>query len=382
MIMQPPLIAHVIYRLGVGGMENGLVNLINNMPPDRYRHAIVCLKDADAFAHRIQRSDVEIIALGKRDGHDLRIHWQLYKALRDLKPVLIHTRNLAALESQIAAVLAGIRKRVHGEHGREGADLSGSYLKYNLLRRSVRPLVNHYTAVSQDLARWLTETIGVSPSRVTQIYNGVDSQLFHPRIGERPDVFPEGFVTEDTRIIGAVGRMAHVKGHATLVRAFANIVAKAPKQNPPVRLVIIGDGPTRPACLKMIRDAGLENLCWLPGERDDIPKMLRTFDVFALPSLGEGISNTILEAMASGLPLVVTQVGGNTELVDDSHGILVPANDPNSMTKVIQQYLDNPARMQAHGKAGRAKVERSFSLEAMVNGYLSVYDKVISNGLA
>lgn len=377
---RPPLIAHVIHHFGVGGMENGLVNLINHMPPDRYRHAIVCLKEADVFARRLQRSDVAIITLGKHEGHDLGLYGRLYKTLRKLKPALVHTRNLATLEGQVVAAAAGIRRRIHGEHGREGVDLSGAYLKYNMMRRAIRPLVRHYIAVSQDLAHWLTGPLGVSANRVTQIYNGVDGRQFHPRVGARADIFPHGFIAPDTYVIGAVGRMAQVKGHPTLVQAFINLAAMPSNLHRSIRLAIVGDGPTRLACLKMIRDAGLEHLCWLPGERDDIPEILRALDLFVLPSLGEGISNTLLEAMATGLPVVATRVGGNPELVDKRHGVLVPADDPAAMADAIQGYLEFPGLMQAHGQAGRAKVEQGFTLGAMVNNYLAVYDKVMGSG--
>ena len=100
-VKQPPLIAHVIYHLGVGGLENGVVNLINHIPPDRYRHAIVCLKGYSDFRSRIVSEDVEVIALNKRDGHDFKLYIDLFRALRRLKPDIVHTRNLAAIECRV-----------------------------------------------------------------------------------------------------------------------------------------------------------------------------------------------------------------------------------------------------------------------------------------
>lgn len=135
----PPLIVHIIYRLAVGGLENGLVNLINAIPRDRYRHAIVCLTEYTEFSRRIQRDDVSIFALRKGNGQDFSVHQRLWQLLRRLQPDVMHTRNLPTLECLILAALAGVPGRVHGEHGRDVYDLDGSSFKYNLLRKAVRP---------------------------------------------------------------------------------------------------------------------------------------------------------------------------------------------------------------------------------------------------
>ena len=121
-----PLIAHVIHKLDVGGMENGLVNLINHLPSDRYRHAIVSLTDATDFAQRISRADVPIVSLGKRPGHDLGLHVRLFRAFRGLRPAIVHTRNLATFEAVGAAAAALVPYRVHGEHGRDMQDPEGT----------------------------------------------------------------------------------------------------------------------------------------------------------------------------------------------------------------------------------------------------------------
>ena len=178
-----PLIVHLIHSLDVGGLENGLINLINQMPPERYRHAIVCLKDFSNFHQRIRVEGVEIIALHKREGKDWPHYLRLYRTLKRLHPALIHTRNLASIEGQLLALAAGIKLRVHSEHGRDWADVDGKNYKSRCLRRLLRPLVGHFIAVSRDLQRWLIDSIGAPPARVTQINNGVDSLQFHPRLG-------------------------------------------------------------------------------------------------------------------------------------------------------------------------------------------------------
>lgn len=375
---QPPLVVHIIHRLAVGGLENGVINLINHMPPERYRHAIVCLTDATDFRDRIQRADVPVITLHKRAGQDFGVHARLWQVLRRLRPAIVHTRNLSGLEYLAPAALAGVPGRIHGEHGRDIYDINGSNAKYNLLRKAIRPLIHRYIGLSADLTNWLVRTVGARTDRVIQIYNGVDVQRFHPRLGLRPAIGLQGFASENTLIVGTVGRMEAVKDQLTLVRAFIHLLACEPAARQYLRLVLIGDGRLREEARRLLREADIDHLSWLPGERSDIPELMRALDLFVLPSLAEGVSNTILEAMACGLPVIATSVGGNPELVIEGEtGILVPPADPLAIAAAIRSYLEDKRRLTYHGQAGRKRAETHFSMQAMVNAYLEVYDGVL-----
>jgi sugar transferase (PEP-CTERM/EpsH1 system associated) len=377
-IKQPPLIAHVIYHLGVGGLENGVVNLINHIPPERYRHAIVCLKNYSDFSKRISRKDVEIIALNKREGRDLSLYVNLFKTLKRLKPDIVHTRNLATIEGQVIATAAKVRAHIHGEHGRDIFDLYGKNYKYNLLRKLIRPTIDHFITVSKDLEHWLINTIGVPPNRINQIYNGVDSLRFYPRKIKPSNIGPQGFFTEETFVIGSVGRMVAVKDYPSLIQVFLMLLKKEPALRKHLRLLIIGEGKLRCECIKMLREGGAETLAWLPGERTDIPELMGAMDLFVLPSLGEGISNTILEAMSSGLPVIATKVGGNIELVkEECTGKLVTPGALETIAEAISMYYKDPDLLKNHGKTAREHIESKFSMEAMTYSYLEVYDKVL-----
>jgi sugar transferase (PEP-CTERM/EpsH1 system associated) len=374
-----PLIAHVIYGLKTGGVENGLVNLINHMPAERYRHAIVCLTDYSDFRLRIRRADVECYALHKPPGKVPGFYVKVWKLLCRLRPHIVHTRNLTTLATQVPAMLAGAPMRIHGEHGRDMVDLDGSNVKYQRVRRLIRPFVHQYIALSQDLERYLVDKIGVAPQRLTQIYNGVDTELFHPARSGRGSLPVTGFAGSDTVVIGTVGRMQEVKDQLTLVRAFVGLLQLRSDLRDRLRLVIIGDGALRAPSLDLLEQAGALDLAWLPGERTDIPELMRGLDVFVLPSLAEGISNTILEAMATGLPIVATRVGGNPELVEEGHtALLVPADDPQAMAAAIAAYADDAGKRAQHGAAARVAAEARFSLEAMVRAYMGLYDRVLN----
>lgn len=373
-----PLIVHLVHRLDVGGMENGLVNLINHLPPGRYRHAIVCMTESSDFARRIARADVAIHALHKRPGKDPAVYLRLWHLLRRLRPDIVHTRNLATLEGMLPAALAGVPGRVHGEHGRDVHDLDNTRRRYRWLRRAYRPFVQRYVALSSELDVYLRTAVGVPAARVTRIYNGVDGACFHPPAGARAPLPPEGFAAPGMMVIGSVGRMETVKDPLNLARAFLLLLERRPHARANLRLAMVGDGPLRMEVEALLHRGGAGDLVWLPGARDDVPVLLRGLDVFVLPSLAEGISNTILEAMASARPVVATRVGGNPELlVEEETGLLVPRGDSAALAEALGRYLDDPALARRHGTAGRRRVERAFSLERMVTAYADVYDELL-----
>jgi sugar transferase (PEP-CTERM/EpsH1 system associated) len=360
-------------------MENGMVNLFNNMDEEKFEHVVVALTDFSDFRQRIMAQMVEFHALHRRPGHDLAWMPRLWKLLRKLKPDLVHTRNLSALEAQFVAMAAGVRATIHGEHGRDVFDLYGRNWKYNLLRRAAQPLVSRYIAVSQDLAGWLKDTIHVPERKIRQIYNGVDCVKFHPRGQTRPDVLPPGFAPDDGFVIGSVGRMAEVKDYPTLVRAFIRLVRDNAGAERRARLVIAGEGVTRQQCLQQLAEARLGDLAWLPGERHDIADIMRAMDVFVLPSLNEGISNTILEAQASGLPVVATHVGGNVELVEDGmNGRFFAPGDDAALAQALLTYFQDVAGLVRQGSEARKRVESCFSIQAMAGAYEAVYEQALA----
>ena len=374
-IDERPLVMHVVYRFDTGGLENGIVNLINHMPPAAYRHVVVALTEVTAFRERIRNPEVEFISLHKPAGHGVWLYPQLFALMRRLRPAIVHTRNLAALEVAVPAWLAGVPVRLHGEHGRDVGDLDGSNRKYQWLRRAYRPFVSHYVALSNELADYLIERIGVAPHRVTQIVNGVDLADFRtPALAAEP--IP-GCPFDPARhwLVGSVGRMQAVKDQPTLVRAVLRLLELRPALRERLRLVLVGEGPLRAQCQALLDEAGAGDLAWLPGERDDVGRVMRGLHCFVLPSLAEGISNTILEAMATGLPVIATHVGGNADLVlHGKTGLLVPADSPDALAEALDNLATAPERAAAMGRAGRARVEARFSLQGMVETYQALYE--------
>jgi sugar transferase (PEP-CTERM/EpsH1 system associated) len=372
---QAPLVVHLIYRLDFGGLETLLVDCINHMPPERYRHAIVCLTDYTAFADKITRPGVELHSLHKQPGLGLGIHAKLFKLLRELRPAVLHTYNFACAEYAVPAWAAGVPVRIHAEHGRDASDPQGMNRKHNFLRRALVPFIDRYVPVSHDLARWLNKVVNIPAAKSELIMNGVDTVRYAPRLPAASLPWAAG-----PFVIGTVGRLQDVKDQATLIDAFALLCAQRPQARNDLRLAIVGDGPLRERLAQKAQDAGVFDLVWFAGARNDIPELMRSFDVFALSSIAEGTPVTLLEAMACGVPVVATNVGGIPEVVQDGvNGALVPASNPQALAEALGRYVDDRARVTAHGAAARERIEHHYSVAAMVGAYTALYDQLCNS---
>jgi len=375
-----PLVVHVVYRFGVGGLENGVVNLINRLPVERWRHAIVALTDVSAeFARRIQRTDVETIALGRGPGHMVRDYPRIYRLFRKLAPAIVHTRNLAALEAVVPAWAARVPVRIHGEHGWDMQDPAGKRKRYRIVRRLYQPFVTRYVALSQHLETYLEHAVGIPSGKIEQIYNGVDTERFGRPRGARVAIPGCPFDAGRHWLVGTVGRMERVKDPVNLVQAFVRALELQPTAAERMRLVMVGDGGLHGDIARMIEAAGIADRVWLAGERDDVADVMRGLDCFVLPSMAEGVSNTILEAMATGLPIVATRAGGNSELIEPGvTGTLVPAADSGALAQGILAYFNDGVVARRHAIAARLAAERRYSLARMVQDYGSMYERALA----
>ena len=287
-------------------------------------------------------------------------------------------RNLAALEMTVPAWAAGVPVRIHGEHGWDTSDPGGVSRKYRLLRRLHSPFVTQYIALSGQLSSYLTQGVGISPARVTRICNGVDVARFSHG-GTRAPLpgMPAGFLDGSSLVFGTVGRLQAVKDQLNLVRAFSHWRKSGSETAKRARLVLVGDGPLRGQVEALLAATGVQDAVYLAGARNDVPAWMAAMDCFVLPSQAEGISNTLLEAMACALPVVATDVGGNGELVVDGEtGWL--ANDPVAMAGAMSRLADDPGMRKRMAVAARARAESQFSLDAMVEAYLAVYDRMLA----
>ncbi len=364
---QPPSqhahIVHVLYSFGTGGLEKGIATVARHGSPG-FEHVVVCLARSGE-SERLLPGGTRVVELHKRPGNSPLFLWRLSRALRALRPDVVHTRNWPGMDGILAARLAGIRNVVHGEHGWGMEDPQGRSPRRLRVRRFLARWVREYTCVSRAIEGWLRHEVRVGRP-VTQIYNGVDTDVFRPGPGD--PVRSELGIPAGAFVAGIVGRLDPIKDHPTLFRAFARLRESVPE----ARLLVVGDGPER---ARLEEEAG-EGVIFL-GDRADVPEILRALDVFVLSSRNEGISNTILEAMATGLPVVATDVGGNPELVlEGQTGTLVPAADPAALAAALARYAGDPALGETVGQRARARAVERFSIETMVAGYETVWTRV------
>lgn len=374
--MPPPTchVVHLVHRFTTGGLENVVAQLVNQLPTDHFRHTVLSVTDIDpVFAQRILPGRAELIPLNKPPGQPFRLYPKAWRLLRQLQPDVVHTCNLAALEFMPVAALAGVPRRVHAEHGMDTAELSGRGARYLALRRFYRHFVHEQVAVSAALDNYLRCRVGVAPAHVHHIPNGVDTRVFRPR--EHGDPLPPDypFVPERDWVIGTVGRQVDIKNPLLLVEAFVALAHSGRPGCERLRLAMVGDGPLAADIRQCLQAAGLLDRAWLPGVRGDVAHILRVLDCFVLPSRSEATSCTLQEAMATGLPIVATDVGDNAALLDHGRcGTLVPTNDAQALAQRIAQQqrhgTDNP-----QATAALHKARQHYALGTVLRRYSNLF---------
>lgn len=392
----PLKILHVVYSLEVGGLENGVVNLINRLDPERFTQLVCCLTRSGKLAGRIERKGIEVLELGHA-ANSLRFPLlTLTRLFRRLAPHVVHTRGWGTVDAVFAAKLAGVPLVIHGEHGRDWKDTEGIQPRRNQIRRLVGLIVDRYVVVCDFFRRWLKDACKVRDDKIVHIPNGVDTARFYPlesaisgqqsAISNKNSKLSPQSIELSTSLqalrkqlglptagilLGTVGRLDPVKDFSTLLRGFAGVRDRFAD----VSLAIVGDGPLRSELTKLAGDLGVGPYVYWLGERDDVPSLLRCFDLFVQTSLFEGMSNTILEAMATGLPVIATKTGGNGELVTSGEtGDLIPVSSIQALAKALEKYLENPHLRQLHGLRSREKVLERFDLSLMASRYGALYE--------
>jgi sugar transferase (PEP-CTERM/EpsH1 system associated) len=382
MVTAPRLrVLHVLLSLEPGGLENGVVNVINGLDPARFESSVCCLKHAGEFSRRIADPSVRVHEMGWRGGNDLALPLRLAKLFRASGADIVHTRNAESFFYGFAgAKLARVPALVHSEHGRTFSDRRARF--------AVQRLMTRYTdavfAVSGQLKADLVRHVGIPDSAIEVLYNGVDLGRFGRGAAAasraedgREAVRREWGVGADSLVIGSVGRLVAVKNYALLLRAFASAGLAGRRGH----VVLAGEGAERAGLEDLSRSLGIRDSVHFLGHREDVHRLLPGMDVFVLPSVSEGMSNTLLEAMAAGVPPVASDVGGNAEIVRNGiDGRIFPSGDEPALVRELVALDASPALRAALGGAARARVQSAFDIRAMVDRYENLYERVAARG--
>ena len=360
-------ILQVVNSLECGGAEKMVIHLSKGQIDKGNHVVILCLGVRGELAKEAEEKGVKVFHFNKQFGFDLRIVFKLVKFINKNDFDLIHTHNMRPL---IYGSLASrfIRKPViNTRHGSA--------------KKVTKPFIwnsnNRIILISNDSKRELLKYNKSIKVPVSVVYNGINLNEFNSEsLGQHNRELRKGIgISESSFIIGIVARLSVEKDHATLIKAFKLVF----EQKGNVDLFIVGDGSVRQSLEVLVSELNIKSNVKFLGFRDDIPQVLHMFDVFVLSSLTEGVSLTLLEAMAASKPIVATNVGGNSEVVIDMEtGLLVPSKDPQSMADAILKILSDKEMSERMGKAGRKRVEEVFNLERMVDAYIEVYDNVIA----
>jgi sugar transferase (PEP-CTERM/EpsH1 system associated) len=363
-------ILHVVLSMETGGLENGIVNLVNNADNDRFMVDVLCLREKGTLADRIHNPNSQIIFDGNQDPSLLTAIKKIYKACKDGQYHIVHSHGFTTmLASYLATKLTNTAVMMNGEHG----TLYYSSFKQRLLQKWLFRSMDINLTVSSELKSKIQQEFSLSLDNFKPIINGVDSHVFNPELSST--IRSELNILNQDIIIGSVGRLVSVKNYPSLIKAFSQVY----KNNAHTHLVLAGDGHERSALEQLTDQLNLKDRIHFLGSRDDIPNVMNGFDLFVLPSFSEGLSNTLLEAMSCGVPVIASHVGGNPEIVKtDVSGFLYPSDDVNALAERLSTLCNSPGHIKKLSALARKHIVNNYSLMSMVNNYETVYEQQLS----
>ncbi len=359
-------VLHVVHNLSPGGAQRLVIDISRRIHP-QIPTRVCCLDQAGDWAHELQSVGIDVIALGRQPGFRPLVGWQIARIAAEWNATVLHCHQYSPfVYGSLASLRTSGLRLVFTEHGRNSDEPATAKRIFATRLLASRP--HAIVAVSDDLRRFMT-TAGFPEDRIEVLHNGIDP-LTEPGAEDRLRARRDLAIPDHAFVVGTVARLDPVKNLGTLLEAFATFHAQVAE----ARLVVIGDGPERTRLEWMISEHGLAPAVHLAGHRSDARALLPSFDVYVNSSVTEGISLTLLEAMAARLPTVATRVGGTPEVVvDGMTGVLVPAREPAAMAAALADLHDRPDARRAFGEAGRARIVDQFSIDRMMQAYLAAY---------
>lgn len=345
------------------GMEMVIARLAHKLVARGHEVGITCTEYVGDLGEALADRGFEIGLAPLPGMRTILFPHELERRLRERRPDVVHVHSGVWLKAARAAARAGVPRVIHTIHGL----LDREPWHGPLLMRWAARYTDAIAAVSRPLVVYLRDVVHVPNGKVIYLPNGIDTSVFSPAKGDGR-LRRHFRLSDDRFIIGHVGRFAPVKNHALLIEAFARLHARRPASF----LVLIGDGDLRPEIEARIAGLGLRDHVGLYGLADDPGPLYRDLDLFVLPSLAEGTSMSLLEAMATGLPVVATRVGGNPDLVADT-GILVPSGDASALADAMERVIDRPEEGRALGAAARDRIQAGYDEDGVVDRYESLY---------
>jgi len=370
-------ILHVVDSLWVGGLENGLVNLIVRSDSSRFEHVICAVRELGPMADRLRENSVRVLCLNQKGGRYSVQIGPLARCIGQVKPDIIHSRNWGAIEAVMAARWMGSSAVIHSEYGLDIRSYNGEPLRRNLFRRVAFELAHRVFAVSSHLRDLIAHRTGFPARRIGVIHDGVDNQRFLTDGLARSQCRKELGISNEEFCIGSIGRLDPIKDHPTLLRA----VEQFSKSCPNWRLLIIGDGPELSKLQAFVNEHPiLQKRVHFLGRTNEVPRILNALDAYVLHSVSEEISNSLLEAMATGLPVVATMSGGTPEVIaHGKSGWMFPVGDYFQLAEYLGILYRQIEQRKNLGQEAIRCVSDKFSMQKTVQQYGKLYDSVVES---
>lgn len=363
-------ICYIIGQLGKGGAEKQLYELLKGINRDMFYPIVVNLSNGGYWENEIQRLGIKVVALPRKKNFEFTRLFELIKLLKKIKPHIVHTYMYSANSyGRIAAILTRVPIIIASE--RNLPELRKDKNRYQLFwDKLLAAFSDGIVCNSFEAANSLIKKYSFNFEKVFTIHNGINAK---------------GFLKENSsnrkkklasKVIGTIGRLCLQKNHKFFLD-MAKVILNILKDSS-IKFLIVGNGPLRNELEDYSKKLGIENNVVFTGERSDIPELLQSMNIFVMSSLYEGMSNAIMEAMLSGLPVVATDVGGNRELiVQNETGYLCPLKDTEAFVNIIVSLINNESKAKKLGENGRRKILNEFTIEKMIQNTESIYKNLL-----
>jgi sugar transferase (PEP-CTERM/EpsH1 system associated) len=370
-------ILHLLHKLTCGGMENGVVNLVNGMEYDRFSSIICSLTTSDEYQSRVIFERRNIYNLKKKDGNDLTIPFKIAAVIRKENIDIVHSRGWGTyLEGIVAAKLLCRKiKFIFSFHGKTIHELQHMPERRLRAQKFMSFFTDIILTLSEQMAQDYASMINITREKIRVIYNGVDTDMFTSDKCVPDKLKKELKIGENDFVVGFVGRIDPVKDIKTLIDAV--YLVRPTIEN--IKIVIVGEGSEKKALEDYAINKGMGDCLIFTGQRDDIPAFLNMMDIYVQPSLYEGMSNTIIEAMACGCAVIATNAGGNSELIEhDKDGILFKPGNADELSGYIRRLYKDPIKRNSLAERSCEKAKGQFSLSSMVRNYENLYMDLVN----
>ena len=363
-------VGHVIHAFTVGGEERELLNIVTYGNKSKFRHVIVALTVAGDFARGLDSESCRVVELRKQPGNDLQLPFRIAAVLRDSGVDVLHARGWSTMvEAALASRVARMKGAMYAFHGKTIDELDHIPLKRRLAQGLVIRLYDRVVTLNNRMRIDLANECNLNRNRIQVVHNGIDVDLFSP--SREKQALRECYGLPTNRfIVGNVARLDPVKNHETILK----VLDRLRNQDDRPFFLLVGEGQHRSILEREIERLGLADDVFLFGHSNKVFDLLNCMDAYVQSSLYEGASHTLVEAMACGVPVIATNVGGTADLIDETQeGLLFPSRDDQSLAILIRELQRDKDRRQQMGIRARQRAVNMYSVRTMVQSYESLY---------